>query len=173
MIEKPTIAMVPIGDISPNVLTELGATVATNLDAKVFVAPIIALPSSAFDVRRGQYHSTEILRTLAAVKHEEWERVLGIVDVDLYVPDLHFVVGGADTGRGVAVFSLARLRPGDSTEKAKALFLKRAASEAIHDSATRMVSVIVAIHIARCGSRTGLRKAIERAWRVARCMLLS
>ena len=111
MIEKVTIAMVPVGVIPPNVLAELGPTVATNFDAKVIVAPSIALGSSAFDVRRGQYRSTEILQTLAAVKHEDWERVLGIVDVDLYVPDLNFVFGEADVARGVAVFSLVRLQP--------------------------------------------------------------
>jgi len=117
----------------PNLRTGLGAIVATKLDANVIVAPSIALARSAFDVRRGQYRSTKILQTLAAVKHEEWERVLGIVDVDLYVPGLNFVFGEADTGQGVAVFSPARLRPGDSTEKARAVFLKRAATEALHE----------------------------------------
>jgi archaemetzincin len=91
------------------------------------------LPPSAFDERRRQYFSTEILQTLAAVKHDEWERVLGVVDVDLYVPDLNFVFGEADMARAVAVFSLARLRPSGSSQGATALFLKRAATEAIHE----------------------------------------
>lgn len=133
MIEEPTIAMVPVGVIPPNVLTEIGAIVALNLDAKVVVAAGIALSSSAYDVRRGQYHSTKILQTVADVKHEDWERVLGVADVDLYVPDLNFVFGEADMHRGAAVFSLARLRPGGSSEAAKALFVKRAATEAIHE----------------------------------------
>jgi archaemetzincin len=93
----------------------------------------MALAASAFDVRRGQHHSTEILQTLAAMKHDRWDRVLGIVDVDLYVPNLNFVFGEADVGHGVAVFSLARLRPGGSSREANALFLKRAATEAIHE----------------------------------------
>jgi archaemetzincin len=133
MTEEATIAMVPFGVIPPNVLAELGPTVATNFEAKVIVAPSIALGSAAFDVRRGQYRSTEILRTLAAVKHENWERVLGIVDVDLYVPDLNFVFGEADMARGVAVFSLVRLQPRGSSREANALFLKRAGTEAIHE----------------------------------------
>lgn len=66
MIEKPTITIVPVGIIPPNVLAEFGATVATSFEAKVIVAPSIQLAPSVFDERRGQHHSTEILQTLAA-----------------------------------------------------------------------------------------------------------
>src|SRR5207237_8445475 len=55
----------------------------------------------------------------------EWERLRGVADVDLFVPNLNFVFGEGDSGRGVAVFSLARLRG--------ALFRKRAATEAVHE----------------------------------------
>jgi archaemetzincin len=127
------IAIVPVGVIPADVVTKVGTTVATNLHARTVLAPGIALAPSAFDERRRQYSSTEILQTLAAVKHDEWERVLGVVDVDLYVPDLNFVFGEADMARGVAVFSLARLRPSGSSQRATALFLKRAATEAIHE----------------------------------------
>jgi hypothetical protein len=43
MIEKPTIVIVLVGVIPPNVLAELGATVATSVEAKVIVAPSIPL----------------------------------------------------------------------------------------------------------------------------------
>jgi archaemetzincin len=115
------------------VLTEVGNLVATSFDAKIVLAPGIALLPSAYNARRRQYHSTHILQTLAQVKQEDWERVLGVVDVDLYAPDLNFVFGEADKHRGVAVFSLARLRPRGSSDEAKALFLRRAATEAIHE----------------------------------------
>lgn len=127
------IAIVPVGVVPLDVVGEVMTTVATNLHASTVLAPSIALAPSAFDPRRRQHHSTEILQTLAAVKRDEWERVLGIVDVDLYVPDLNFVFGEADMARGVALFSLARLRPGGSGQNANRLFLKRAATEAIHE----------------------------------------
>jgi archaemetzincin len=133
MIDKAMVAIVPVGFIPADVVTEVGTTVAANLHARTVLAPSIPLAPSAFDERRRQYSSTEILQTLAAVKHDEWERVLGVVDVDLYVPDLNFVFGEADMVRGVAVFSLTRLRPSGSSQGATALFLKRAATEAIHE----------------------------------------
>jgi archaemetzincin len=127
------IAIVPVGVIPLDVVDEVMMTVATNLHVRTVLAPSIPLAPSAFDEHRRQYSSTEILQTLAAVKHDEWERVLGVVDVDLYVPDLNFVFGEADMVRGVAVFSLTRLRPSGSSQGATALFLKRAATEAIHE----------------------------------------
>ena len=62
------------------------------------------------------------------------ERVLGVVDVDLYAADLNFVFGEADPKEGVAVISLARLRqefyglaPNES------LFHERILKEAVHE----------------------------------------
>jgi archaemetzincin len=133
MIDKPLIAIAPVGETPLDTVTEIGPILAARLDARVVLGPGIALISTAFDAHRRQYHSTQILDALARTKRRDWERMLGIVDVDLYVPDLNFVFGEADMRRGVAVFSLTRLRPSSSGESAHALFLKRAATEAIHE----------------------------------------
>jgi len=129
----PTIAIVPIGDLPHDLLVEVGDVIGTSLDATVVLADSLALPSSAYNPHREQYHSTRILESLGDAKRQGWERMLGVVDVDLYVPDLNFVFGEADSHRGVAVFSLARLRPHGSTADSKALFIKRAATEGIHE----------------------------------------
>jgi len=92
------------------------------------VAPVVPLPAAAYHPERRQYLSTAILDALAAAKRPEWERLLGVADADLYVPSLNFVFGEGDPRRGVAVFSLARLRDRDER-----LFEKRAATEAIHE----------------------------------------
>lgn len=131
--EQPTIAIMPVGAVPRELLAEVGATVGASLDARVILVAGIALSSSAYNPRRQQYHSTQILQTLAGVKRQDWERTLGVVDVDLYVPELNFVFGEADMSRGVAVFSLARLRPLGSTEDSKALLIKRAAAEGVHE----------------------------------------
>jgi archaemetzincin len=133
MIDMPPIALAPVGDTSPEAVAAIGPIVANSLNATFVIASTIPLISSAYNVERRQYHSTQILEALARTKRGEWERLLGVVDVDLYVPELNFVFGEADRRRGVAVFSLARLRPSRSSEDAQALFLKRAATEAIHE----------------------------------------
>jgi archaemetzincin len=130
---EQTIAIVPIGKLSKEILADVGEVIAASLDARVILAAAIPLSSSAYNARRQQYFSTQILRTLADLKRESWERTLGVVDVDLYVPELNFVFGEADTKRAVAVFSLARLRPPGSTKDSRALFIRRAATEGVHE----------------------------------------
>ena len=96
--------------------------------ADVSVSEPITLPKDAYNASRRQYRSTALLDALAVRKRPEWERLVGVTDVDLYAPDLNFVFGEADSHRGVAVFSLARLHTTDRDR-----FVHRAATEAIHE----------------------------------------
>lgn len=126
---KPTIAVAVIGDAPHSVIAQLTPILRETFDAEIVAAPPLALPASSWNASRRQYHSTKLLDALASAKRSEWERLIGIADVDLYVPDLNFVFGEADSRRGVAVFSLARLRAGAD----EALFSRRAATESIHE----------------------------------------
>jgi archaemetzincin len=127
--KKPAIAVAVIGEAPRATIDALTPILRETFGAEIVAAPALALPASSWNASRRQYLSTKLLDTLASVKRPEWERLLGIVDVDLYVPDLNFVFGEADSRRGVAVFSLARLRAGADQE----LFKRRAATEAIHE----------------------------------------
>lgn len=131
--ETHVIALTPIGDADPAAIAALVPVLATTFGADVVVSAAAPLPSSAYDPRRRQYLSTALLDSLAAVKRPEWERVLGVADVDLHVPDLNFVFGEGDSRRGVAVFSLHRLHPDGTDADAVALFRTRAATEAVHE----------------------------------------
>jgi archaemetzincin len=133
--EAPVIAVVPVGDVDSGAIAALAPALETAFGSRIVVAPGVALVASAYDPRRRQYLSTAILDALAAAKRPGWERLLGVADVDLYVPDLNFVFGEGDPRRGVAVFSLARLHPGGTDAGARALFQRRAATEAIHELA--------------------------------------
>lgn len=128
------IAVAPVGDrLGDDLFVELVRALASAFHAGIFAAPAVPLPSSAYDHKRRQYHSTAILRQLARAKPPHAERLLGVTDVDLYVPELNFVFGEADPGRGVALISLARLQTGSTHERGRGLFLKRAATEALHE----------------------------------------
>ena len=100
--------------------------------AEVVIAPAVPLLAAAYDERRRQHHSTALLDALARARRPEWDRLLGVADVDLFVPELNFVFGEGDPSRGVAVFSLSRLR-GTGTAKEAELFARRAATEAVHE----------------------------------------
>jgi archaemetzincin len=124
---KCVIAVAPVGDVSGERIRSLSSTLRETFGCAVEIVPAIPLPASSWSAARRQHLSTAILDALAGVKRPEWERLLGIADVDLYVPQLNFVFGEGDSRRGVAVFSLARLHGSEE------VFRKRAATEAIHE----------------------------------------
>jgi archaemetzincin len=64
----------------------------------------------AYDVARGQYHSTGLLQRLAAGNTDTERHLLAVSGADLYVPILTFVFGEAQLAGHCAVVSLHRLR---------------------------------------------------------------
>lgn len=64
--------------------------------------------SAALDDLRGQYFSTALLQDLQRFAHGG--RVLGVTELDLYVPVLTFVFGEAQLEGNCAVVSMHRLR---------------------------------------------------------------
>ena len=123
-----TIALLPLGDIDLKEIQALAPTLGSTFERATFVAEAVALPQSAYHARRRQYVSTVLLDILDHERRPEWDRVLGVVDVDLFAGHLNFVFGEADAHAGVAVTSLARLHDADV-----AVFRRRAETEAIHE----------------------------------------
>jgi archaemetzincin len=67
-------------------------------------------PGDSLDPRRRQHSSTKILRWILASGLPEGAKVLGVTDVDLFIPVLTFVFGEAQMGGTAGVVSVARLR---------------------------------------------------------------
>ncbi len=88
-------------------------------------------PAEAFDARRGQHHSTRILKWLAAAAPPE-TKVLGITDVDLFIPILTFVFGEAQLGGPAALVSSARLAEPPQVADGR-LVAERLAKESVHE----------------------------------------
>jgi archaemetzincin len=95
----------------------------------------LPLPAHAYNRERRQYLSNIILDMLnSRLSVSQGSRVLAVTNEDLYVPDLNFVFGQADASTGIAIISLARLRPeffGKPPDEA--LFHQRAITEAVHE----------------------------------------
>ena len=64
-------------------------------------------PRAAWDARRGQYETGRILKWLES-RHAGAAKVLGLTDVDLFIPILTFVFGEAQLGGRAAIVSTAR-----------------------------------------------------------------
>jgi archaemetzincin len=105
------ISLVPIGQIDGDRLELLSEELASRLGAACLIQPQREDGEFAYNRARGQYHSTEILKRLWHHPHAESWRILGVTDLDLYIPILTFVFGEAQLGGAAALVSLHRLRP--------------------------------------------------------------
>ncbi len=76
-------------------------------------------PTYAFNKDRSQYHSNAIMRRLVPLLEPGQHSALGVLDVDLFVPDSPFVFGEADREAHIALVSVFRLRQGADAEVLK------------------------------------------------------
>jgi archaemetzincin len=90
-------------------------------------------PVDSFDPRRQQHSSTRILKWLLETRPRQGAKVVGVTDVDLYIPILTFVYGEAQLGGAAAVVSTARLAPEDGFLTDRELVRARAVKETIHE----------------------------------------
>jgi len=128
------IVVIPLCEIEKRILDRLGECLQRMFGQRVRIGDFVRRPEDAYHPERRQYDSTYILNDLVSLKTRPGETVLGIIDVDLYVPELNFVFGQADINRRVALISIARLRQefyGLSANED--LLLARTSKEAIHE----------------------------------------
>ena len=96
---------------------------------------MMEMPQDAYNVVRHQFLSSSILsRIWEYARSSVVDRVLGVTDVDLYVPRLNFVFGEAECPGRAAIISLCRLRSefyGDSSDRG--LLVERSVKEAVHE----------------------------------------
>ena len=128
-----SLLIVPSGTIQKEVLVFLQNELIRIFGFDVRMAREEPIPQYAFDPKRRQYHSTKILEWLKNIPVMD-TRILGVVDLDLYVPELNFVFGEADVTHGVCIISLVRLRQEFySLPKNENLFLERPLKEVVHE----------------------------------------
>jgi archaemetzincin len=127
------IVVVPIGAIEEKVLKSLLNPLNSTFTRRVILHKQLPVPKYAFNPSRAQYHVSAILKRVETLRSPEWDCAIGVVDVDLFVPDQTFVFSEADRSTRSAVISVARLRPeiGGADSRIEALG-KRLLSEIVH-----------------------------------------
>lgn len=129
-----SIYVLPVGKPEKKVLEKVAEGVENRFHVPVAILPAVRVPSDALNVTRLQYHSTLILRELAACVPMDALRLLGVTNVDLYIPRLNFVFGEAMIEGRVGIISLYRLYPefyGEAPNEQ--LVVERATKEAVHE----------------------------------------
>jgi len=124
----------PHEEVETEIVDAIARHVEQVLGCDVTVLPPSPTPSFAYDPRRRQHSSSAILTWWGEHLPEPNARILAVTGVDLFIPMLTFLFGHAQLDGGLAVISLARLRPETyGPFHDPALLVARARKEALHE----------------------------------------
>lgn len=128
------VLVIRIGEVDRETMDHVAGAVRQTFACEIEARGSIPAPPRTYNPGRKQYNSTKVLQALEGLKRSRNGFLLGIIDEDLYVPELNFVFGQADMLARTAVIALPRLRPEFyGFEPDRELFLLRAVKEAIHE----------------------------------------
>lgn len=128
------IQIVPVGAVDRGVLEFLALSLGDSFAARFSIADFIIDPADAYNASRRQYHSTEILAKLVELESNIGSKILGVADVDLFIPILTFVFGEAQLSNRAALISSYRLRQSFyGLPEDERLFYERCEKEAAHE----------------------------------------
>jgi len=131
------IAILRIGSVDTKVLESIQKSLRAAFPGVSceILEPTTPIPEDAYNPSRHQYHSSNILAKIRDyVEKSGVEHVLGVTEVDLYVPRLNFVFGEAECPGRTALISLFRLKPEFYGKPPDwNLFAERSSKEAVHE----------------------------------------
>lgn len=130
-MQTKRLQLVSIGNTPPSLLKDVEEPLSTQLGVVASPSKLqLPSPAYAFNKDRNQYHSNAIMRRLASMLEPGSRFILGIADVDLFVPDSPFIFGEADREAKVAVMSIARLKQSADADQLR----RRTQVEVVHQT---------------------------------------
>ncbi len=134
---KMRIAVLPVGHVDVDILDTVrtGLAMAIPKSTSEITRNVISVPNEAYNPKRHQHKSSTILAKIVEyATGSDADRVLGITNADLYVPQMNFIFGEAQSLGKAAIISLHRLRPEFYQQPPNVQLSKqRAVKEAVHE----------------------------------------
>ncbi len=103
------IKLVPIGDVDREILEYLSLALPGTFDVRCVELATKMNSKHAYNPARRQYHSTQLLAGLREFDEGQVTKILGVTELDLFIPIFTFVFGEAQVGGRVALMSTHRL----------------------------------------------------------------
>ena len=129
-----TIGVVPFGDVPELVPKVIAAHIIGYLKLAAEILVPAKPPAAAFDESRRQYDAAKILSCLEIGSYDNYDKLICVFNVDLFIPTFAYVFGEAKQGGKHALVSLLRLAKGTESPKPPSVTLyERAAKVALHE----------------------------------------
>lgn len=128
------ILIFPVGGVDTSIIEFLALSLPENLNIPCKASDVTIALDDAYDFERKQYFSTKLLEKMLSQHTADDTKLLGVADVDLFMPPLSFVFGEAQFDNPASIISICRLRqefyglPEDAD-----LLYQRSEKEAIHE----------------------------------------
>ena len=133
--KKPgCVGIVSFGPVPHIAAQMIARQIHESLNLSTEILPPMAPPTYAYDAKRMQYNAAAILHRFESIPFGDHTKLIGILNVDLFIPIFTHVFGEAQQGGRCALVSLYRLRPNsDGSMAPKPLYLERFGKVALHE----------------------------------------
>ncbi len=109
-MEKQGILLISHGQFEKKFLERIAHHVQTEFDLPVKIVTSYIDLASFFDADRRQYDGTKLLKFIDSSAEQESAKIIGLFQVDLFIPILTFIFGQAIFGGKTGVASVYRLK---------------------------------------------------------------
>ena len=132
--QESRIGVVPFGEVPELALKIIAANISAYFKLTADILPQRETPEYALDERRLQYDAATIINACETLHFRGCEKIIGVLNQDLFVPIFTHVYGEAKQGGRVALVSLFRLNKNpDGSSPPSSLFYERVAKVALHE----------------------------------------
>ena len=108
--KKGCIGVVPFGEVPEIALQDIITHIHSCLHLLAVILPPVHYPPEAYDERRKQYNAATIIKALESMPFQDYDKVIGVLNMDLFIPIFTHVLGEAQEGGKFALASMYRLR---------------------------------------------------------------
>jgi archaemetzincin len=128
------IGVVPVGDVPDLAPRIIAAHITGYLKLSAEILTPLQLPSAAFDEIQLQYDAAKILKYFESGHYDNYDKVIAVFNIDLFIPTFAYVFGEAKQGGKHALVSLFRLaKINEGHNPPSAIVYERAAKVAQHE----------------------------------------
>lgn len=99
-----------MGEVDFMMVNRMAADLGPVFNRSIDILKGMKMPSEAHNVIRNQYYASVVLAKLERLKANSREKVLGICEEDLYLPDENSVISYADVIANTSIVSLFAIR---------------------------------------------------------------